>query len=88
MIEDDDITQQDVNENIRIEAREVVNPENPESQSVRKGLAYFSEVIPDCWLEILDKDTPMMYAIMQSFGSLACLLYYRVYRLCKEHQDL
>jgi hypothetical protein len=54
----------------------------------RKGLAYFSEVIPDCWLEVLDKDTPMMYKIMQSFGSLACLLYYRICRLCKEHPDL
>ncbi len=84
----DDITQQDLVENVRIEPRDQVNEENHDRPSIRKGLAYFSEVIPDCWLEILDKDTPMMYSIMQSFGSLACLLYYRVYRLCKEHKDL
>ena len=28
-----------------------------------------------------------MYAIMQGFGSLACLLYTRMLRMCKENKD-
>lgn len=28
-----------------------------------------------------------MYALMQSFGSLACLLYYRISKLSKDHQE-
>ena len=66
-----------------------VENDNPNLQlPLRKGLAYFNDVIPDCWLEILETDTPLMYQIMQSFGSLACLLYYRVCKLCKENKDM
>ena len=30
----------------------------------------------------------MMFSIMKSFGSLACLLYFRVSKLCKDKVDL
>lgn len=69
-VEDDEVSLQEINENDLLEAREVVDDaingtDNHESQTyIRKGLSYFTEVIPDCWLEILEKDTPMMYAIM------------------------
>lgn len=55
---------------------------------LRKGISYFSEVIPDFWLEVLEKDTPMMFAVMRSFGSLAAVLYFRIGKLCKERQDI
>ncbi len=32
-------------------------------------------------------DTPAMFSIMKSNGALACLLYYRISRLCKENQE-
>lgn len=53
----------------------------------------FTEVIPPCWreevLEAPDSPLkqPVMYAIMQGFGSLACLLYTRMLRMCKENKD-
>lgn len=57
------------------------------------GLSPFTEVIPSFWREeILEPPDsplkqPVMYAIMQGFGSLACCLYTRILRICKECKD-
>jgi|LauGreDrversion4_2_1035121.scaffolds.fasta_scaffold161961_1 hypothetical protein len=57
------------------------------------SLAPFTEVIPPFWREevLEDPDSPLkqpvMYAIMQGFGSLACLLYTRMLRMCKESKE-
>ena len=51
------------------------------------SLSYFIEGIPDCWLEILDMDSPAMFSVMKSYGALACLLYFRLSKLCKENSD-
>jgi hypothetical protein len=57
------------------------------------GLGPFTEVIPAFWREeILEPPDsplkqPVMYAVMQGFGSLACLLYTRILRLCKECKE-
>ncbi len=57
------------------------------------GMQPFSEVIPHFWREeILEAPDsplkqPMMYALMQGFGSLACYLYTRILKICKESKD-
>ena len=59
------------------------NPNVLNSQS----LSYFMEGIPDCWLEILEMDTPAMFSVMKSYGALACLLFFRISKLCKENTE-
>lgn len=57
------------------------------------GMLPFNEVIPPFWREeILEPPDsplkqPMMYAVMQGFGSLACYLYSRILKICKESKD-
>jgi hypothetical protein len=57
------------------------------------GLGLFTDVIPTFWREeVLEPPDsplkqPVMYAIMQGFGSLACCLYNRILRICKECKD-
>ncbi|CDW79496.1 UNKNOWN [Stylonychia lemnae] len=53
-----------------------------------KPMSFFRKTIPEFWLEILEKDNQMMFSIMKAFGSLACLLYYRIGKLCKERTDI
>lgn len=61
--------------------------------SVDFSLAPFADVIPGNWREeILEPPDsplkqPVMYAIMQGFGSLACLLFTRLLRMSKEIKD-
>jgi hypothetical protein len=56
-------------------------------------LAPFAEVIPPCWreevLEAPDSPLkqPVVYAVMQGFGSLASLLFTRMLRICKEGKE-
>jgi hypothetical protein len=57
------------------------------------SLVPYTEVIPAYWreevLEAPDSPLkqPVMYAVMQGFGSLAALMYTRMLRLCKESKD-
>jgi len=57
------------------------------------SLEPFTEVIPIFWREeiLAPPDSPLkqpvMYAVMQGFGSLACLLFTRILRLSKEIKD-
>lgn len=71
------------------------SPEDNQLQSLRDfSLTPFTEVIPHFWrAEILEYPSesplkqPVMYAVMQGFGSLAALLYTRLIRLCKEARE-
>jgi hypothetical protein len=49
-----------------------------------KAVSLFKKAIPEFWMEILENDSPTMFSVMGSFGSLAALLYFRLSNLCKE----
>ena len=58
------------------------------------SLVPFTEVIPHFWREeILESPLesplkkPVMYAVMQGYGSLACLLFTRIMRMCKDCRE-
>jgi len=79
----------------RIAGNNFISVEEQEAESTLNdfSLVPFTEVIPMFWREeILEPPDsplkqPVMYAVMQGFGSLACLLYTRILRLCKECKE-
>lgn len=73
--------------------RERSESPSPTRNTTDFSLVPFTEIIPTFWREEIFETPdsplkqPVMYAVMQGFGSLACLLYTRIMRLCKECKD-
>jgi hypothetical protein len=47
-----------------------------------------ADIIPECWLEIMECESIQISRLLRDFGPLACILFHRVGTLCKQNDNL